>query len=535
MSRLTGTFITLFLCFLIITVLGQNNELKNDIEPEQKVNAFAADGRVLIAQEYKVKEIDPARAIETGSARVISNVFEGLVRFKPGTVQVEPCLAQSWEVSDDGLTWTFHLRENVLFHNGTPFDAEAVKLNVERQLKKDEGKVTSYADFVFAPLDKVEAVDNHTVKFHLKYSYAPFLNNLAMPMAAPVISPASITHTSKGSKGVELAGTGPFILAEWYNEGVLLKANNDYWMAPPPMQEMMFITISGEKERVELLLDGQVDIALDLSFEHTSRLRVEGYPVFRITGLDICYLGFYIDRKPFSSASARKAVRLAINREKVFGELWVNEIRPAIGILPPIIPGYSNGSTAGDYDPEKAVKLLRDAGYSKGLAFTLITYDDPRPYSPGGGAALAGEIARSMSGAGITVEVKSYPWDEFKQALERREGDAFLYGWISDNGDPDNFLYTLLSEKQIQGGLNLTHYTNQQLETLLISARNTTDPEIRQELYDGALEIINRDVPLVVLGHSLHYAASSPAMQRLILSPTGWHSFYQVYSIANRG
>ncbi len=517
MEKLNNAILVLFLCLVVMFVFNHGSKQKNTAE-RATLTGKSTPNRLVVAQEYPASVFDPALAADTGSIRVIANVFEGLVRFKPGTAQVEPCLARSWDVSDDGLTWTFHLRRNVRFHDGTPFDAAAVQFNVTRSLQKYEGS-TTYADFVYAPVDKVETVDRYTVRFHLKYPYAPLPNNLAAPMAASMVSPATARQA-----GVLPAGTGPFKLGGIRDGGVLVVANSTYWGEPPGVDEVLFVSVPDTEQRAEMLLTGQADIALDLAFAHASRLRLRGYPVFRTTGLDIGYLGFYTDRKPFNRPNLRRAVAATLDREQIFRQLWFQNVQPARGTLPPAVLGYDVGTQQAGYDPGRAAELMREAGCGDGFSFTLLTYTDPRPYSPGGGKMLADAVAQALGKEGINVKIQAYPWQAFKQALNRREGDAFLYGWISDNGDPDNFLYTLLTQSQIENGLNITRYHNARLETLLVSARNATDAEIRQELYTRAQEIINKDVPWVVLNHSLHYAAASPFVHGFILNPTGWHN-----------
>ncbi|SFQ95888.1 ABC transporter substrate-binding protein [Desulfoscipio geothermicus] len=516
MSKPYNMLLIFLLCLVTLAVLGQK---KHPLPGDTPAVAPRTTGdRIIVTQEPVVETLDPAMAADTGSARVIANIFEGLVRFKPGSVTVEPCLAESWSVSEDGLVWTFNLRRNVSFHDGTPFDSTAVKFSVERQLTQSHGKKTSYADFVYTPLAKVETAGRHTVKFHLKYPYAPFLHNLAMPMAAPVVSPTAVRKYGRDF-GDHPVGTGPFAWVGVKEGGIMLRAHEDYWGHPPTAKEILFLTIPDSEQRVQMLLDGKSDIALDLAFNSTARLRIKGYPVFRATGLDISYLGFYTDRKPFDRPAVRRAVALALNKEAVFNRLWPQEIRPALGPLPPPVPGYNAGLTQAGYAPREAARLLQAAGYEKGFSFTLITYAGARPYSPGGGKALAEALARSLAEQGINMQVRSYPWDKFKKALAERQGDAFLYGWISDNGDPDDFLYTLLATSQIKNGLNITRYQNAELDTLLAAGRNTTDPRTRREIYSRAQEIINRDVPWIVLNHSLHYAATTPRVRGFLLNP----------------
>ncbi len=490
--------------------------------------APAPANRVVVAQEYDIITLDPSRATDTGSLRVIANIYEGLVRFKPGTASVEPCLARSWEVNEDGTIWTFNLRQDVYFHDGTPLDAKTVVDSVNRQVESGRNGVTTYADFVYGPVEKVVARDRYTVQFNLKYPYSPFLNNLASPMAAPVTKPPA----GKGDESsLPPLGTGPFIPASVSNGRVLLRANPEYWGDTPKVEEVFFMTIKNAGERAKMLLEGKIDIALDLSFDKAADLRSRGYPVFQVTGLDFCYLGFYSNRKPFDQPKLRRAVVKAINREEIVREIGIQKVRQAQTYLPPAIHDYSNGVSLPAHDLTASRKLLAEAGYKDGFSFTLVTYTDPRPYSPGGGTEIAEAVARSAAKAGINVNIRAYPWDRFKQALREQEGDAFLYGWISDNGDPDNFLYTLLVSGQPGKSQNITRYRSTELETLLVSGRITPDKTIRSETYNRVFEILNRDTPLVVLCHSLHHAASSPSVVGFALNPTGWHVLNKVQKV----
>ncbi len=486
--------------------------------------------RIVIAQQYTVSTLDPATVTDTGSIRLIANIFEGLVRFKPGTTQIEPCLATSWKISEDGLIYTFNLRQGVSFHDGIALDAAAVRASVQRQMSNQTAKITTYAGFVYAPLDKIKIIDRYTIEFHLKYPYSPFLNNLAMPMAAPVVSPVT-TGLTTDQFGAHPAGTGPFYYAGEVNNGLLLKTNPGYWDDPPAADEVLFVSEPRVDRRVQKLLGGHIDIALDLTFAQTAQLRFKGYPVLRATGLDIGYLGFYTDRRPFNKPEARQAVACSLNHQDILEKLWPQETRPAHGPLPPSVLGYDTELTQIGYAPDKVAQLLQAASYTKEMSFTLITYTDIRPYSPRGGNILAEALARSLADHNIIVKVQAYPWEQFKQALAHREGDAFLYGWISDNGDPDNFLYTLLAENQVKNGLNITGYQNAELEILLVSGRQTIDPNTRQRIYRQAQQIINRDVPWLILNHSFHYAATSPRVQGFLLNPTDWPVMNRVSKI----
>lgn len=464
--------------------------------------------------------LDPAYAVDLESTRVLINIFEGLVRYKEGSTEIEPCLATSWEVNNGGLEWIFHLREGVLFHDGTPFNAAAVKYSINRQLSNPHKREMLYAGFVFAPLEDIRVVDEYTIKFELKYPYAPFLNNLAMPMAAPIISPAAFEKHGLDF-GQNPVGTGPYHLAQWVKDRhMVLEAFDGYWGEPATMPKLVFKVVSDEEDRQSQLLGGQGDIIDPVSPAAAAVLRQMGLPLQQTPALDVGYLGFFTDQTPFKDPRVRRAVAMAINREELVNDVLGPGCIPAAGALPAPVLG-SGKVTTPDRDPAAARALLSETGYGDGLDIVLITYNETRPYNPTGGRQLANALREQLAAAGFKVTVQAYPWDEYKKAIRNKEGNAFLYGWISDNGDPDNFLYTLLSSNQIPSGLNASRYSNPELDTLLLSAQGIKDREIRGEVYLRAQQILVRDNPLLFLNHSLHLAATSREVEGYVIHPTG--------------
>ncbi|MCL6558965.1 MAG: ABC transporter substrate-binding protein, partial [Firmicutes bacterium] len=414
---------------------------------------------MVYARPVDASTLDPAFLQDDSSARVTVNIFEGLVQFKPGTTDVQPCLAESWRVSADGREWIFHLRKNVFFHDGTPFNAEAVRFSIERQLtRRDSGKMP-YASFTFGPIEEILTPDPYTVKFVLKYPYAPFLRNLAMAASAPIVSPSAVQSSGEDFKPV---GTGPYVFESWHNGKLVLKANKSYWGDAPRHDRLIFRVIRQSRFRALALKLGMVDIIEGIEPADARYLEQNGVPVLRRPGMDINYMGFYTDKKPFDNPSVRKALNMAIDKEHIVSILYKANAFPAKGPLPPGVPGYNENLRSFPYDPEGARKILKSAGFSDGLTITLITYENPRPYNPAGGVKLAETVREDLAKVGVNAHIKSYTWEKYKEALLNREGDAFFYGWTGDNGDPDNFLFTLFASSQIEGGLNAFHYRNKE-------------------------------------------------------------------------
>ena len=479
------------------------------------------DGALVYAREQDTATLDPALAQEEESYKVISNIFEGLVRFKPGTNELEPCLAETWRVSSDGLVWTFYLRRNVKFQDETPFNSEAVKFSMERQLPPQVPEKANYASFIFGMVDKVQCPDPYTVKFLLKYPYAPFLNNLAMPNAAPIVSPTAAS--ALGEKfGDQPVGTGPFCLDSWQKgKAIVLSANKNYWGKPPECSKLTFKVVKNSRLRALALKVGLVDIIDGITPSDARLLQEKNYPVYQTPGLDLNYLGFFTNKKPFAEAAMRRAFSMAIDRSHINTGIFKGASFEANGPLPPGVLGYDPDTRPIPYDPSGAKELLAQIGYPNGMKVTLITYTNTRPYNPAGGEELATAIKADLASIGIETEIKAYHWQQYKEALLKSEGDAYLYGWISDNGDPDNFLYTLLSASQIENGLNTSHYKNSEAEQLFIRAQQEIEPGLREQLYRKAVNIIVKDAPWVFLNHSLKLAATAPGLEGFSLNSNG--------------
>jgi len=465
--------------------------------------------------------LDPAKAEDQASAGVILNIFEGLVRFAPGSAKIQPCLAESWEVSGDGMSWTFKLRPGVSFQDGKPFNAQAVKFSIDRQLKKNADSSITEASLIYGMVRSVNVVGNLTVRFDLEFPYAPFLNNLAVPFAAPVVSPAAVEKYGQ-EFWLYPSGTGPYILKRW-NRGreVVLRANQGYWGKKPSINEIIFRSEPSSAKRLKLLSDGKADVIEGSPDLNLSGLAVKGISINRVTGMDISYLGFYTNKSPFNNPKVRRAACLSIDRQELIKAIFKNSALLAGGPLPPGILAYGEDNEQYTYDLKQAGELLKEAGYPEGLKITLLCYSNPRPYNSAGGRELARYLSGQLNRAGFQAGIVSYPWDQFKEALSRQEGDAFIYGWTSENCDPDNFLYTLFSSEQIANYLNSTRYSNQKVDTLLVTAQRIEDPDLRTRLYHDAQQQLFMDAPALFLNHSLNVLLSSQEIHDLAPQPGG--------------
>ncbi|HAG07389.1 MAG TPA: ABC transporter substrate-binding protein, partial [Peptococcaceae bacterium] len=305
-------------------------------------------------QEIGPCGLDPARVADGASARVMANIFENLVRYKEGSTEIEPGLATAWDVSPDGREWTFKLRKGVKFHDGTPFNARAVKFSVERQLPPNRTDDMPYAAFTFGPVERVEAVDDHTVKFILKKPYAPFPANLAMCPAAPIVSPAAVAKHGEDFR-VHPVGTGPYRFVAWdRGRQIVLERNPDYWGEPPATQRIVFKFSRDYAARLGELIRGSVDAMDGVNPQDVKKLEDKGVKVIKEPGMNVNYFAFFCDRPPFDNVKLRRAVSMAIDRQRLAARLYRGSARAANGPLPPFVPGYDPKLKPLPYNPEKA-------------------------------------------------------------------------------------------------------------------------------------------------------------------------------------
>lgn len=484
--------------------------LSNAAAPKILVYAKGADPRGL----------DPAYVDDGESAKIIVNIYDTLVKYKQGGTEIEPGLATSWTQSSDGLVWTFKLRRGIKFHDGTPFNAAAVKFSVDRQLPPLANNDMPYASFTFGPVKKVEVVDDYTVRFILKEPYAPFLSNLAMALAAPIVSPTAVKKYGDNFNQHPV-GTGAFIFQKWDKDRqIVLVKNPNYWGQKARVDKVVYVTTKENSVRASQLITGEADIIDGIDPNDVKKLESSGMNVIKNPGMNINYMLFLCNKKPFSDVRVRRAISMAINREEIVKYLYQGYAQVANGPLPSFIPGYAPDLKPLEYNPEQAKKLLAEAGYSN-LSFTFITYSNPRPYNPATGVKLAEAVQAELLKIGVKTNIKVYPWKEYKDVLFKgEEGDAGFYGWVGDNGDADNFL-SLLSSKEIDSSLNSAKYANSKVDELLKQGTSTSNLKERVRIYRDLQKIVIEDAPWVFISHAVDLAACKPSVKNFYPHPTG--------------
>ncbi len=458
---------------------------------------------LVFARGADSQKLDPADVDDGESIKVLVNICEGLVRFKPHTTEPEPCLATSWEISPDGLTYTFPLREGVKFHDGTPLTAATALFSFHRQLKPSLPDATfAYWSAMFNVVTNVAAQGNSLV-FHLREPHAPLLASLCIP-AASLISP----HFRDQRTPV---GTGPFRFVSWTpNDRIILERNPDYWDTPPALAQLIYRVVPDNATRLIQLRTGEIHgmDGLDPNdlpvVESDSTLQLLATP-----GLNVAYLSFNCDK--ITDVNLRRAIGAAIRKADLVNAVYRGTGLVAKNPLPPFVPGHHDDVAS----PPPPARVS-----TRPLSLHVMT--NPRPYLPNPLRA-AEMIKADCAQAGIPLEIVPNEWGAHLTRTQRGEHDLALLGWVGDNGDADNFLYVLLDKDTATLGsaLNINFWRHDAYHDLMLAARRETNPPRRVELYRRAQEIIAADVPMVPLAHAQSLIVLRANLTGVLLQPNG--------------
>jgi peptide/nickel transport system substrate-binding protein len=480
-------------------------------------------GVLVVGQIAEPKSLDPAAVTAVNDFRILVNLYEGLLQYAPGTLEVAPGLAESWEVSEDGTVYTFKLREGVTFHDGTPFNAEAVKFNFDRMLNEDH----PYHDtgpfplaFFFSAVEETTVVDDLTVQFTLNEPYAPFLSNLAYPTGL-MVSPAAV-EAHGDDFGRNPSGTGPFRFGEWRsNEAVVVEKNPDYWGEPAGTDAVVFRPITDANTRVAEMLSGGIDMMVEVPPTALSEFRDESFNVVEQAGPHVWFLILNAKEGPFADKRVRQAANYAINKEAIVTDVLEGTAEVAAGPIPPAFAwAYNEELDPYPYDPDRARELLAEAD-AEGAELTFYVTEggsgmlDPIP--------MGTAIQADLKAVGLDVNIETYEWNTFlgevNPGLEGK-ADMAEMAWMTNDPDTLPFLALRTDAWPDAGGFNSGYYSNPEVDTLLEEARVATDQDRRAELYKEMQAIVQDDAPWVFVANWKQNAVTSDKVENFDLEPS---------------
>ncbi|QTM00542.1 ABC transporter substrate-binding protein [Mannheimia sp. ZY171111] len=472
-------------------------------------------------------------------------VYNRLLDFKSGELNIEPSLAEKWEVSEDGLTYTFHLRKDVKFHSNKNFtpsrglNADDVIFSFQRQMDskhsyhKVSGGTYFYYQWMNLPkiVKSIEKADDYTVKITLQQPNTPFLTTVAMDFLSIYSKEYADKLLAEGKPEVldqEPIGTGPFIFQIYQTDhAVRYIANPDYFQGKAKFERLIFSITPDAGTRYAKLRAGECDVIDFPNISDIAQMKQDPkVNLLQRDGLNLAYIGLNSTKPALNNAKVRQALHYATDKKSIVEAVYQGSGSVATNPFPNAVLGYNDNLPQYEFNLEKAKALLVEAGFADGFETEIWVQPVVRPSNPNP-RRTAEIIQADWAKIGVKAKLVTHEWADFNKRTREGEFSAGTYGWTSRNGDPDNFLFPLLSKANIPG-TNYGRWTDENFEALLAKAVQTQNREERAKLYQEAVHIVNEQTPFIPLAHSINYVPLSRRVQGFVPNPFGYTSFYRV-------
>lgn len=530
--------LTLMLALVLAACAGGSDSENTSEEPTEETDGTegsegtasegAEGGDLILAVLSDASSLDPAGSNDVPSSVVQANIYETLVN-RDENNEIVPGLAESWEQVDD-TTWSFKLREGVMFHDGEEFNAEVVKMNLDRIL---DPAVASPRLFLFEMITNVEVVSDYEVNITTEYPFAPLLAHLSHN-GGGMVSPASIEADYEALNGgsdpgsvisQNPVGTGFFKFESW-NPGseIKLVKNEDYWGEEgAKVDSVTFRVVPDSQVRAADLETGNVHIIDPVQPNEVERINNSGVAsVNQKASSSLAYLGFNTEKAPFDDPLVRQAISKAIDREAIISGIYDNYGIPAIGPLAPGIFGYTEDIDAIEYNMDEAKALLEEAGMADGFKTTLWTNDNPQRQ------AIAVLVQEALAELNITVEIEVMEFGTYLEQTAAGQHDMFILGWSNPTGDADYGMYALFHSSQKGNPGNRSFYENPEVDELLDQGRREADPAAREAIYAEVAQLLTDDAPMAFLLHTEYLTGVADNVQGFDIGTDGIYQLRDV-------
>lgn len=475
----------------------------------------------------------------TTSDATAHQIYDRLLDYDPDTGRIVASLAKSWHVSEDGLIYTFNLRENVAFHHTAFFNptrslnAEDVLFSFNRWRLQNHpyhavsGGSYPYFDSIGLAnnIAEINAVTPQQIEIRINQRDSSFLANMATDFAvilsAEYANQLMMANTPSRIDNYPI-GSGPFQFVQYKkNQFIRYSANAKYWQGAPESDSLIFDITPKSSLRLAKLMTGECDaIAFPARVDHDTIRENDDLVLAEKAGLNIGYWAFNTQRAPFDNPDVRKALAYAVDKNALLETVYFDSATRAKTVIPEASWAYQQTAEDTRYNPVLARQWLDDAGIPPGFKMTIWAIPMERAYNPNA-QRMAELIQRYLADIQVDVEIVSYDWNTFRQALRKGAHDSVLIGWSADNGDPDNMYRPILSCEAIPSGSNRTKWCDPAFDDILDRAIQTENIEVRQALYFRANEMLNQKLPLLPIAHAYRYQAYRKTLSGLQINPYG--------------
>ncbi len=468
----------------------------------------AEDISIIYLRPTDAINLNPWQADDTYSNEIAANIFEGLVRFKKNSTAIEPCLATSWSVRENGTHWRFILRRGVKFHDNSPFNAQSVLDSFQSRLRKKQ-VLYPRLSFLFSFITQIRSSSPYSVEIILDRPYAPFL--IALADSAAFIQSAK----ASGSTPFLPVGTGPFRFSSWSKgKSLILTRHPGYWAKSGNVEKIVFKIMPDSLGRLLQIKNGSADLTAVQSAKEYEELSLRSeIAILRNPSITTNYLAFNTRKKPFDRREVRAAFLHIISKERMVRQIFQRLAEPAYSALPPPIYPEGKPEPTRSFDLNAARMLLKRQGLEKGFNCTLHF-----PNGQEGIEEIADLLVIFAKKIKINIKKIKLPFTELIKIADRGEHDLLLMGW-SSNPDPDFFLYPLFTFSA--GNRNRFFYENPDLTRLLDLGKITLDVQKRNRIYIEVQAILKKDVPWIPLFHLIRTMACNSRIRGLGFNPLG--------------
>lgn len=501
----------IFIFLSLISLLGcgakkeATNTSKEDIYQE----------KITIAQKGETKTLEPNKAADSVSTKIVEIMFEPLI-YMDENFELKPLLAEKWERIDN-LNVVFYLKKGILFHNGEEMKANDVKYSIERAIN------TPQSSWLYDSIDKVEIIDDYTVKIKTKYAFGPLLKYLAQVSGAIVNEKAAIESGNNSSQNP--VGTGPYKFVEWQpGDKVEFEAFDKYHGGKPKTKYIVFKSIPEANNRLIGLETGELDIAFDISVLDQQVVKDnKDLKLVEKEAPSVMYLVLDQTNPLFQNSKVKQAIVYAINKQEISDVVFKDSAKPASSIIAKAIPVHNPNVEKYEYNIEKSKQLLKEAGFPNGFKTELWVNEESQRVQ------ICTIIQAQLKEVGIDVDLKIFEWGVYLTKTAMPNKPLSFLSWTTPSGDADGLLYPLFDSNNLGSSGNKSYYTSDKFDSVIREARNSIDEEERKKLYYEAQNIIQEDLPAYGIVYLNFNYGAKKTIENAILKKNGFTDLGNVY------